>query len=152
MQEVIEIAAHRARLNVEIKAPAADWPVLAPKLAELLGARRLLDATIISCFEPAALMVVRDCAAGAQLGLLWQRPDVSEAWEWARALRPVSFHPHWALVSAATVEAAHVRALQVLTWTVNDADAMRNLVAQGVDGIISDFPERFVELNDCAPR
>jgi glycerophosphoryl diester phosphodiesterase len=48
----------------------------------------------------------------------------------------------WLLVSVDIVRAAHDRGLDVLTWTVNDLAAMRALVQQGVDGIISDFPER----------
>jgi glycerophosphoryl diester phosphodiesterase len=31
---------------------------------------------------------------------------------------------------------------QVIVWTVNDPDAMSELIRLGVTGIISDFPER----------
>ncbi len=30
--------------------------------------------------------------------------------------------------------------MQVKVWTVNDQTDMRNLIAMGVDGIISDYP------------
>ena len=38
------------------------------------------------------------------------------------------------------VEAAHRAGKVVHVWTVNDVEAMRRLVALGVDGIISDLP------------
>ena len=38
------------------------------------------------------------------------------------------------------VEAAHRAGKVVHVWTVNDVEAMRRLVALGVDGIISDRP------------
>ena len=143
LDEVIDIVGMRARLNVELKAPEADWPLLATTLTGTLRGRGLLEGTIISCFEPPALAVVYECDAAARLGLLWQHTEFAQAWEWARRLGAVSFHPHWLLVSTGLVDAAHACGLQVLTWTVNDGGTMRELLRLGVDGIISDHPERF---------
>ena len=143
LEEVIEIAGTGVRLNVEIKAPEADWTALAAALLSTLRRHELIGVTIISCFEPGALAIVHEYDAGARLGLLWQHTEFSQAWEWARRLDAVSLHPYWMLVSADLVHAAHARGLRVLTWTVNDIDRMRDLVRIGVDGIISDYPERF---------
>jgi glycerophosphoryl diester phosphodiesterase len=38
------------------------------------------------------------------------------------------------------VDHAHSLGLKVIPWTVNDADAMREVIAYGVDGIITDYP------------
>ncbi len=148
LNEVIDVVGTSARLNVEVKAPEEDLPALATTLTRTLRSRGLLDTTIISCFEPAALAVVRARDDAAQLGLLWQRVDFSEAWDWARRLHAVSVHPHWMLVSVDLVHAAHARGLDVFTWTVNDVRIMRALVRQGVNGIISDYPERFARVED----
>lgn len=143
LEEVVALVAGRARLNVEVKAPPPDWPVLAERLAAVLRANDGLRGAIVSCFDPRALRVLREVAPEASLGLLWAHPDVEPAWEWVRALQAVSFHPHWTLATAAVIDRAHRLGLQVLVWTVNDVGDMRRLVAEGVDGIISDFPERF---------
>ena len=45
-------------------------------------------------------------------------------------------------VTRAMVRQAHRAGLQVLPWTVNDVDTMRSLVAVGVDGLITDYPDR----------
>ena len=86
---------------------------------------------------------LREQAEETRLGLLWQQSDFAKAWRWASDLGAVSIHPHWMLVSPDVVREAHARGLQVITWTVNDVGTMRDLVRQEVDGIISDFPERF---------
>jgi glycerophosphoryl diester phosphodiesterase len=44
------------------------------------------------------------------------------------------------------VESAHARALQVHAWTVNDAEDMRRLVELGVDGIMTDYPDRLLSV------
>lgn len=146
LNEVIELVGSRARLNVEIKAQQGDWPILATRLISLLRDHGLMRSAIVSCFEPGALVALRERSDDIQLGLLWQRPDTAEAWEWAATLRTVSIHPHWMLTSPDVVRTAHARGLAVLTWTVNDVDTMRALVLHEIDGIISDFPERFAAV------
>jgi len=41
---------------------------------------------------------------------------------------------------------AHAHDLKVVAWTANDPDEMQKLIAAGVDGIITDYPDRLVEL------
>jgi len=79
LDEVIDIVGTRARLNVEIKAPEADWSALAATLTGTLQRRGVLDETIISCFEPAALAAVRHCTPTARLGVLWQQTEFGAA-------------------------------------------------------------------------
>ena len=40
------------------------------------------------------------------------------------------------------------RGLAVVVWTVNDPEDMRELIALGVDGIITNWPNRLVEATD----
>lgn len=51
---------------------------------------------------------------------------------------------HHTLCSAAAVRVAHRFGAPVLAWTVNDADGIRRVAAAGVDGIVSDDPEKVV--------
>jgi glycerophosphoryl diester phosphodiesterase len=52
-----------------------------------------------------------------------------------------ALHPRHDYVTAELVRAAHAAGLAVNCWTVNDED-IAALVALGVDGIASDFPDR----------
>ena len=44
------------------------------------------------------------------------------------------------------VDAAHNRNLEVHAWTINDEDDMQRMVDLGVDGIITDYPDRLLAL------
>ena len=44
------------------------------------------------------------------------------------------------------VVAAHGRNLNVTVWTVNAGEDMRRLIAAGVDGIITDYPDRLADI------
>ena len=61
---------------------------------------------------------------------------------WARA---DALSLHHTLCSRAAVSVAHRLGAPVLAWTVNDPDAVRRLVAVGVDGIVSDDPGMALE-------
>lgn len=143
LREVVLLVDGRVRLNVEIKAPSEDWHVLAKELTTLLRRHGQLDRTVISSFEPGALQALRTQASDARLGLLWQDPDLTEAWRWSREVHAASIHPHWLLVREEFTCTARQHGLQAFVWTVNDVETMRELVRCEVDGIISDFPERF---------
>jgi glycerophosphoryl diester phosphodiesterase len=60
--------------------------------------------------------------------------------------------PEHLLVDQDLVDRAHGLGLSVLPWTVNDRARMRAMVEAGVDGLVSDYPDRAVaELAALAP-
>ena len=50
--------------------------------------------------------------------------------------------PHQADLNAENIAEAHALGLGVVVWTVNDAAGIENMIDLGVDGIISDYPNR----------
>jgi glycerophosphoryl diester phosphodiesterase len=44
------------------------------------------------------------------------------------------------------VEAAHARNMRVQVWTVNDIDSMKRLLEHGVDGIMTDYPQKLIAV------
>jgi glycerophosphoryl diester phosphodiesterase len=54
--------------------------------------------------------------------------------------------PYFGDLTEARLEEAHALGLQVVVWTVNELADMRRLIAMGVDGIISDYPDRLIEV------
>jgi glycerophosphoryl diester phosphodiesterase len=71
------------------------------------------------------------------------------------ALSPVHGNPQGGAVgdpdyipftTKALVEEAHRAGLKVIPWTINDKATMHKLIDDGVDGIISDYPDRLREV------
>jgi len=59
-----------------------------------------------------------------------------------RAAGCAVWSPSHADLDGAAVEEAHTQGLRVVTWTVNDEARMGQLIDLGVDGVITDYPNR----------
>jgi len=59
---------------------------------------------------------------------------------------PQYYNPNFALVNRDLLEEAHERGLKVFPWTVQKKDKMKELQKMGVDGIITDYPDRLEEV------
>ncbi|MEM1217624.1 MAG: glycerophosphodiester phosphodiesterase family protein [Bacteroidota bacterium] len=55
---------------------------------------------------------------------------------------PTIYSPFHVLVSATLVQEMHRAGLKVIPWTVNETTTMESLIEMGVDGIITDYPNR----------
>jgi len=54
-------------------------------------------------------------------------------------------------IDAALVETLHATGRELFAWTVNDPGRMRALAALGVDGLISDHPDRVAAVIQSSP-
>jgi glycerophosphoryl diester phosphodiesterase len=64
----------------------------------------------------------------------------------ADALQIPREYESWQLVTPESVAAAHRAGVEVHVWTVNEPADMSALLTLGVDGILTDYPTRLLEL------
>jgi len=142
LREVFECIEGKAGINVELKgrntaAPLSDFLKTAP------GNRPWFRShLIVSSLDHAALQRFRELAPSVATGLLFDRPD-RDMVEAARRHDAVSLHLHRRLVDADRVAEAHRRGVKVFVFTVNEPEEMERLRTRGLDGIFTDFPDRF---------
>lgn len=59
---------------------------------------------------------------------------------------PSVYSPNEKFVNQKVVEAAHLLEMKIIPWTINDPERMKKLLKMGVDGIITDYPDRAIGL------
>ncbi|RME36646.1 MAG: glycerophosphodiester phosphodiesterase, partial [Deltaproteobacteria bacterium] len=59
---------------------------------------------------------------------------------------PEIYSPYYRLVTAQTVRACRELGMRLIPWTVNEPEDMCALIRLGVDGIITDYPDRAAAL------
>jgi len=55
---------------------------------------------------------------------------------------PTIYSPYYKFVTAELVKSCHDRKMRLIPWTVNDEREMLSLKGMGVDGFITDYPDR----------
>jgi len=130
---------HDVIFYFEIKYDAA-WGMHHALAAALHNGDNAARSIVIS-FDPATLLSLRRLDASIMLGLLAEdaKPGlVKNALECGA--RQVC--PRFDLITPELVNEAHRADLHVVTWTVNEREKMRTAIDRGVDGIMTDLPDR----------
>ncbi len=60
--------------------------------------------------------------------------------------QPEIYSPYYKYVNRKLVEKAHALGMKVIPWTVNEVSDMKKLIEDGVDGIITDYPNKILEI------
>jgi glycerophosphoryl diester phosphodiesterase len=112
-------------------------------LAEIVE-RGLIDRVVIQSFDHRSLWAVRSENETIRLAALSVREAVDAADLAARGASIWS--PNLDAVNRDSVDEAHDAGLEVIPWTVNDRTDMADLIALGVDGLITDRPDLLLDL------
>ncbi|UTA46605.1 glycerophosphodiester phosphodiesterase [Simiduia sp. 21SJ11W-1] len=138
-----------ARYIIEIKQLT---PSIAEQLCELVRAHKLSSQVLVGSFFTGPLAAFR--AACPEVATSMSQDEVTNL-VLLQKLRLAHLYdvPGVALqvpvasggieiVNESFVADMHAQGLKVHVWTINDIDEMRRLIALGVDGIITDYPDR----------
>lgn len=124
---------------LEVKANET-WGVEHALVGALRQAQEVAHAAVLS-FDAAALANVRRLDPTLISGLLFDKPMPNAVAEAVRiGARQIA--PRHDVLTKEMVSAAHAAYLQVITWTVNDPAEMRAALSTGVNGVMTDYPDR----------
>jgi glycerophosphoryl diester phosphodiesterase len=110
----------------------------------MLRQSRRLERTVLLAFDAAALEAVRKAEPRLRTGLLVDR--TLGAVKRAKQIGAEQLAPRHTRATKRLTGRAHQVGLPVVAWTVNSRDEMRRLVSAGVDGIMTNYPDRLGEL------
>ncbi|RCV52203.1 glycerophosphodiester phosphodiesterase [Marinitenerispora sediminis] len=142
---------HRLNLMLELKSPEL-YPGIEAQVADTFrrNPRWLVPAAqgreprlIIQSFNWESARISHDLLPDVPHGLLGvvPRDQIPAYADWADQINPSHTR-----IDAGYVDAVHAEGLQVFVYTVNEPAAMRTAIANGVDGIISDYPDVLLKV------
>lgn len=116
-------------------------------LIELLTSASASGIVTIICFDAIAVESIHNLDKELAVGLLTENlsPDPVAL---ALSIGAKYLCPRSDIVSRALVDKAHASSLQLATWTVDRVEKMKTAISLGVDGIMSDFPDRLRDAID----
>lgn len=157
LHQVVEAADEHALLNgflspsynIEIKSDPAWYGTYQPA-PEVLAARvvREIDALdvagrcIVQSFDLAVLKAINADRDDLPLALLVETSNGPDNDLGRLGFTPDIYSPHFSIVTRELATQVHELGMDLVVWTVNEEADIRRMLDIGVDGIISDHPER----------
>jgi glycerophosphoryl diester phosphodiesterase len=165
-------AGRPVRFNIETKLTPADRAVAASAedfaraIARETAAAGMTDRVTVQSFDWRSLRALKRIAPAIRTvcltiesnGMDTVREDASGASPWHAGLRRAEFggslprvaqaagcaawSPFWRNLTAELVTEAHGLGLAVIPWTVNEPADIEGVMELGVDGLITDYPDR----------
>jgi len=141
LEEVLDLMDKKAKLNIELKGKNTAAPVakIVKDYIENKGWKN--SDFVISSFHWEALAEFRALNAEIPIGMLTGK-DIPAAIETGKKLDAFAIHPHYKALTQENVKEMQQAGFKVFTWTVNEPKAIANIKSLGVDGIITDYPDR----------
>ena len=152
LHEIFARYGNETRYLVDLKAPAAPMEQI---VSRAITRHKLEGNVMVQTFSRRGLKRMRRCHPQVALAQLYPartpsaliRADLPRIATFADAIGPEA-----GSVDAGLIDAAHRAGLRVQPWTVNDIGLMSRLVARGVDGLITDAPDRARSVVDLPGR
>jgi glycerophosphoryl diester phosphodiesterase len=148
--DVLERQAPRIDFNLELKVglEGRRYPGMERRVVEALEGRGLLPRMLLSSFDDEVLRALREASEAARIAVLVSRRAPRNVLKRAQRVAAEAINPHCALVTPKLVAEAHAHGLAVYPYTANEETEMQRLLDCGVDGVITNHPDRLRALLD----
>jgi glycerophosphoryl diester phosphodiesterase len=161
LSEVIEKAEHYAGLhhlppvlyNIETKCTPQTDNIFHPGpsvfldlLYDVLKQKDVLGRVMIQSFDVRTLQFLKKKDPAVKISLLAEDTDGYKKHIEALGFKPDIYSPDFSLLDREAIENLHSDGIEVIPWTINEAEDMIRLAGMWIDGLITDYPDRAVKL------
>jgi len=143
------------RYNIEIKHdksldnlynPSSDvFTTLVYEEVKRLGIAKKCN---IQSFDPECLNILHKIDSTVEIALLVGNNDSYIQNLEKLTFKPDCYSPHYSLVNDQLLDYCRKNKIKLIPWTVNEEADIIRLIHLGVGGIISDYPDKVIELNE----
>jgi glycerophosphoryl diester phosphodiesterase len=139
------------QLNIELKNDEVDYEGLEKIVYHLVKKYELLDRVIFSSFDHYSMQKLLKIDTSLNVAPL-QSSRMVEPWNYAKNLGAKSMHIRFTSLNEKTIKAFHKHDIQIRTYTVNRSFWMRKFISWGIDAIMTDMPEKALQVRDSQKR
>ncbi len=151
LEDVINLCQDKTELLIEIKEGEKFYPEIEDRIIEMIKKYNAEKWCIVQSFKDEVIFRIHKIAPGIRLQKLFVRklhyfPVIIDSgitfFSFQKYNFVESFNILYKHATKQFVDQAHKHHKKVMVWTVNDQKEIDKMKKLGVDGIISDFPDR----------
>jgi glycerophosphoryl diester phosphodiesterase len=143
LEEVLDEFFGKIMLNIELKSRGSGEAAVQFLKKHYIKRKSDWDNVLFSSFNGSELVAVRRASNKANLALLHhENPFLFLAYHWRIQLSAVGFHRLY--ISTLALEIAKKANLFTYAYTVNRPQTALLLAEQGLDGVVTDYPDKIL--------
>lgn len=156
LSEVIGLADSlnpKIRYNIEIKANPQEYNISSPEpkefvqlVMDVVNSHDITKRSNLQSFDVNILNEIKKQTPDIEQALLVEGGESIDTKLKALNFKPEIISPAFELLTTENVKGYQKEGYRVIPWTVNRLKDMESMMTMGVDGIITDYPERLIEL------
>ena len=145
LEEILSIELDDLILNIELKGKGTAIPTI--EILRKYFKNKLLNEEniLISSFDWDELLVLRSKSQKIPIGVLIDGNPLF-ALKFAKEVEAVSINSDYKFLNKKNVDLVNAEGYKLFPYTVNDEDEMKKLISIGVDGIITDYPDKLKNI------
>jgi glycerophosphoryl diester phosphodiesterase len=133
-------------INLELKNSIIDYKDIEKQVIDMVYKYKLKEKVIISSFNHYSIVRCKEIDNTLKLGLLYDC-CIYKPGKYASELGVNAVHPSfYSLNNEEVVKEIRSHNLMINTWTVNDEKYMHLLAKLGIDGIITNYPDKLKKV------
>lgn len=141
LTEVLDLIEGKCQINIELKGLNTAGPVSKLVKQKVAEGKWQYSDFLISSFQKNELFETRKLDEKVPIAVL-SKASVPEAIEIGKMLKASAIHPSLGIITRDNTKLSQEAGFRVNVWTVNEREDILRMIDFGVDGIISDYPNR----------
>lgn len=141
LQDILNSIEHKTKLNIELKGAGTTERVDSIINYNIKEKGWKLEDFLISSFRWDELKAMRVLNPDIPIAVLTPK-DPADAISIAKELDAEAINPHYKMLNAENNLKIQEAGFKIYTWTVNEPEDIMAMKRFGVDGIITNYPER----------
>ncbi|SRR6266403_622863 len=136
--------------DIEVKSSLNEYDISQPSPEEIVDLLipiiymfKIQDRIIIRSFDVKPLQYLKNKYSEIKIALLVENDLTMETNLSILGFTPDFYSPNYKLITEDSIKFCKNNKMGIIPWTVNDLNIMESLIEQGVDGIITDYPNLF---------
>lgn len=139
------LTTNQLKLNVELKNNLLPYVGLEEGVLNLIRHYELEQRTVISTFNHDSIMKCKRMAPDIEVALLIHH-QVDEPWKYGKSLGVKAIHPNYKIIDKEMLTMCKKLQIALRPYTVNHVQDIKRILHYDCQAIITDYPERVVEL------
>ncbi|MEJ6951544.1 glycerophosphodiester phosphodiesterase [Natronospora cellulosivora (SeqCode)] len=141
LKETLDIVKDSKIINIEIKNGPIFYPEIEEKTIDIINTYNISNKVIVSSFNHYTIKKIKELSGEIKCALLYMA-GLYKPWEYAKKIAAEAIHPYIFSITPELIKECQKSGIMINVFAVNEDDYLAKFIHLGVDGIITDYPEK----------